>query len=842
MNLIQNFFQDIRVGFRVLVKERSFCALAVLVFALGIGAVTTQFSVVNGAALRGLSFPNGKRMMSIQFVDPSPTKANPFGANQIFALDYEEISAQQKSFERVAAYINGATVNLTYNGNPTRYTGAYVTEDFLHILGVAPVIGRDFSAADNLPGAPKTTIISHKLWQRDFGSKPDIVGTSVLINSTAATVIGVMEPGFSFPGNDELWIPLFAEFAPKPRNDRTAAGGAPQVIGLIRPDVGIDRATAEITVLAQRLATEFPETNTQFNSGLVQPMIKALSQGPIINLLYVMLGVCAIVLLLACANVMNMQFARATLRAKELAIRSSLGATRSRLVCQMLTESLLLATVGAVFGVLLAVWATDLVEKTARNLTPPVPSYISFSIDGWVLAVVAGCTVLSAVISGIIPAWMASRPSASEMLKESGRGNTSSVVNLVTRSLVVAQIMFTCLILLATILELKSIVRQQVVNYGYNTEALMTARMALMDGEYPNSAKRKLFYDRLLHELRASPEIESVALTNRLRMAFVPTGPARIEIEGKVYNDDRDRPFMVVENISDGYFDTLGVKLREGRDFRPDDSDAKLPVAIVTADFARKQFGAESAIGRRFRTTNNKGQTFGPWRTIVGVVDNLRMNGPFPNFGLEDYGFFIPYYATAFGPAATEPVAVQFATVIVRPRGESAAAFGTRIQKLVNRIDPNLPLYFVGTAANNQATFLGQNRIIGTMFSIFGAVAVLLAAVGLYGVMSFSVNQRTQEFGIRMALGADNHRILKMVMRQGSLQLAFGLGIGLGIALLLVTLFRDQIENLLFQISPSDPATYLSVAALLSAVAALACLIPARRATRVDPMIALRAE
>jgi predicted permease len=331
-------------------------------------------------------------------------------------------------------------------------------------------------------------------------------------------------------------------------------------------------------------------------------------------------------------------------------------------------------------------------------------------------------------------------------------------------------------------------------------------------------------------------------------MAFTLTGPARIEIEGQAYTDDRERPNVNAENVSDGFFQALGMKLHEGRDFNADDTDARQPVAIVNAGFAAKYFPGQSALGRRFRTVANNGRLFGPWRTIVGVVSDVRMSGPFNLPNLEPVGFYLPYYSTAFGLAAPAPVAPQFATIVVRPRSgpgpsrSDAASFAASLRGIVKRVDPHLPLYFVGTAQENLDSFLGQNRIIATMFTIFGLVALVLAAVGLYGVMSFSVNQRTQEFGIRMALGASARTIVAMVLRQGAIQLAVGLALGVCLAIGIAFAGNQGIRNALFNVSPLDPDVYTAVLGVLTAVAFLATLIPARRATRVDPMIALRTE
>jgi predicted permease len=558
-----------------------------------------------------------------------------------------------------------------------------------------------------------------------------------------------------------------------------------------------------------------------------------------------MLAFCTGILLIACVNVMNMQFARATLRAKELAIRSSLGATRIRLIRQMLTESLLLALVGAAIGIAGAFETTAYLNTFLHNSDNPIPTYIVFNIDGPVLTFVVFAVVFAALGSGFIPAWMASRTSAIATLKEAGRGNTSRTVTVLTRGLVVLQIIVTCLLLVGALLQLQSILRRNRIDWGYDNGAVLTARMALMEGAYPTPEARKLFFDRLLLELRAHPEYQGAALTNRFRMSF--SGFAPIEIEGKAYATDSDRPNANFEQVTEGYFAVLGAKILEGRDFARDDSDAKLPLAIVNAAFARKHFGNESAIGRRFRTVGNNGQLFGPWRTIVGVVTTVRMLGPFNNPQVDDTGFYVPYFSTVFGPAQPGPVTQQFATVLVRPQGAGglsrrAALLGASLQREVNKVDPNLPLYFVGTARENQESFLAISRVVATMFTVFGLIAVILASVGLYGVMSFSVNQRTQEFGIRMALGADHGRILQMVLSQGALQLLLGLATGLGGTAVIAVVAREGIATQLFDISPLDPLTYASVALLLAAVAFVATFVPALRATRVDPMIALRAE
>lgn len=832
------FVQDLRIGLRVLVKDRAFCALAIFVLALGISAVTTQFSVVNGVMLRGFSFPNAGRLVDVNFVDPS--SANFFGVDgRVLSMDFEEFRSEQKSFERLAAYLNGSTVNVTINGSPRRYTGAYVTEDFLRILGVTPSMGRDFTAEDNRPGAAKVALISHGLWERDFGAAQDIVGTGVRINGAPATIIGVMPRGFNFPVNEELWIPLYSEFPVRPRNDPQA--NAPAVVGLIRPEVPLGEAQAEMTGFAARFAKAYPETNKQYNTGRVQPLIQAFTPRPLRGTLWTMLAFCAGVLVIACVNVMNMQFARAMLRARELAVRSSLGATRIRLLRQMFTESLLLASGGAVLGIGLAYVSVDWLSATIRNMDNPPPSWMIFDISGRVLAFTVTATIAAAIVSGLVPAWMASRISAAAVLREGGRGSTGRFIGVVTRGLVVLQIVVTCVLLIGSMLQVRSILAQQTIDYGYDTAGILSARMGLMDADYPTSESRKLFYDRMLRELGNSAEFAGVALTSRFRMVFSGNGP--IEIDGVVYKDRRDRPNTNVEQVSPGFFDLLGQKIIDGRGFTQEDLDQARPVAIVNADFARKHFGNQSAVGRRFRTGDGSTPQYGAWRTIVGVVTTVRMLGPFNNPNVDTSGFYVPLYTVPFAPEPLTLAAPQFATVLVKPRPrQRPEALANTLRRQINRLDPNLPLYYVATPEQNLDAVIAGNRIIATMFTIFGIVAIVLASVGIYGMMSFSVNRRTQEFGVRMALGADHRQILRMVLKQGSRQVGLGLFLGLGLAFVLATLGGAAIANTLFNVSARDPFTYAAVFVLVTLVSLLAVLVPGRRASRVDPLIALRAE
>ena len=833
--ILDSFRQDVRVGLRVLFKEKSFCFLAVLVLALGIGGATTQFTVVNAIVLRGFSFPHPEQLVSVGLIDPKATvQNNNFGNGQIpTAQDYEDLKAAQKSFSMMAGYLSGSTINVTYNNNPQRYTGGYVTEDIFKIIGVSPVLGRDFTAEDNKPGVEKTVILGDEIWRRDFNADPKIIGQGVRVNGKAATIIGVMPVGFKFPFSEELWTPLYNEFPVTPRGDLRlgANNNAPAVMGRLKPGVTLDQVNAEFIGLARHLAEDYPKTNQNFTSASVQPLLNAVTFVGLRQTVWAMLAAVILVLLIACVNVMNMQFGRAALRAKELAIRGALGATRWRLVRQMLTESLVVAVFGAIAGVLIAYWGVDMLAKAIAASPQPPPYWWQFTIDGKVLAFTLIITLIATLVSGLVPAYLSARANAAEIMKEGGLGNSNRLVNAITRILVVGQIALTAALLIAATLQVKSIRNQTKLDYGYNENSVYTARMALMEGAYPTQEARSQFFKRAIRELRANPQFDSVALTSRFRMTF--SGAGQYEVDGKSYLTARDRPTGNYESVSDNFFGTIGLKTLEGRDFTLDDVDSKQPVAIVNASFARKYWGNQSALGHQVRIFN-PGQPQ-QWRTIVGVVPDTLMQGPFDQ-QTETAGFYMPLLGS--------DLITQFCTIVVRPRGgERAETLGPALSRAVAQLDPDLPTYFPGTPAAFHHEVLSANRLTATLFTIFGIVAFILSAVGLYGVMSFSVSQRTQEFGIRMALGADAQRIFRMVMTQGAWQLAIGLVLGAGgIALLLGVVAAAALKNILFKVNALDPTIYFAVAGMLTLVAAISCFVPARRATRVDPIAALRYE
>src|SRR5437763_4726086 len=488
----------------------------------------------------------------------------------------------------MAAYLTKSTINVTYKNNTQRYTGGYVTEDFFKILGVAPIMGRDFTAADNQPGSPKVTILGHEIWRRDFNSDRNIIGQSVRINGKAATIVGVMPPNFKFPVSEELWVPYYNEYPLRPRGELLlgASNPAPAVTGRLKPAVSVDQANAEFVGLARRLAQDSLKTNQNLVSASVRPLLHAITGVQLRQQVWGMLAAVILVLLIACVNVMNMQFGRAALRAKEVAIRGALGATRWRIVRQMLTESLVVALLGAIGGIIIAYWAVDMFVRATNALPFPLPYWIQFNIDGPVFIFTIVVTLLATMASGLIPAWLSAHGNDAEIMKEGGRGNSSRLVNVITRTLVVGQIALTAALLIAATLQIKSIRNQLALSYGYDEHAIYSARMGLMEGAYPTDDVKRGFFMRVLRELRVNPQFDAAALTDRFRMTFASQG--QYEVDGQTYMTDRDRPRGNFESVSDNYFLTLGLKILEGRDFTIDDSDTKQPVAIVNTSFARK--------------------------------------------------------------------------------------------------------------------------------------------------------------------------------------------------------------------------------------------------------------
>jgi predicted permease len=821
--LIRSF----RYALRLLIKSPAFTLIAVVALALGIGAVTTMFSVINGAVIRGLPFEEPHELM---FVKRWDRERQPWNTG-IPVLDFRDFNERQRSFEAMAAWFGG-TVNVSLDNNPIRFTGSRISHDWLDILGVQPLIGRPFTAAEDSPGAAPVLLLSHAAWQAHYGGDPGVVGRTANINGKLGTIIGVMPKSFRFPARDDVWVPLDSQldWADLDRGD-----WAINVMGRLRDGVGRDQASAELTAFVAALAREYPDTHGDFVSGSVDPIAGELLGENTVRMMWIMLAMGGFVLLIACANVANLLLARSTLRGKELAIRGSLGATRLSLIGQMLAESVLLSVFGALAGMLLAYRATAALMEYGQLMQ--MPHWLTFDIDWRVLATVTGVTLLAGLVSGIIPALRASRVSVTDILKDDTRTGSSLRMGLFSKGLVVVQVAVSSILLILTVLMMRSVQNVNDTELHFDTASIMTARMGLFDGAYPDSAERYQFFTTLRRNLAARPEVRATALYSRYRWGNIGLDWNRVKRDGADYEEFEDMPLTTREVIGPGYFDALGVELLDGREFTDFDTPENLPVAVINEAMAQALFPGEDPVGRRFKVEPWPQERAGmrpgeleaiPWLTVVGVAPNMAAQGVGNSTPADGRHYWIPL---------NPDNAANFMTIAVRGPGDPLR-LGGLIREEVIKLDPTLPVYSLATPAMIIKEDTVANVIIANIFRIFGAVAVFLASVGIYGIMSFSVNQRTMEFGIRAALGANRAAILRLVLRSGLLQFLTGLAIGLVGAFFFARLMR----GFLFGVSTQDPVHYLVVALVFTLVAVSACLMPARRASRVHPAQALRCE
>ncbi|MBO0858555.1 MAG: ABC transporter permease [Chloracidobacterium sp.] len=814
-NMVRDLWRDLCYGLRTLLKNPGFTAIATLTLALGICGVTAQFSVFDAALLRGLPFPKPDRLMRVAMRDPAWA---PERDRNPWMSDILEFQKQEQSFEGLAGYIFAGAVMVTINDAPQRLSGCQVTSNFFDLLGVKPALGRDFIEADNSRGAESVAIISDALWRSDFGGDPNVIGRVIRVEARPTTVIGVMPPGFEFP-RDQIWIPIFSVY---PYTERP--WGAVNALARLKPGVSLDHAHAEFGAYLNRLAKEYPRTNERFTVPLIEPVLNNFIARPTRQLLVAMLGAVLALLIIACANVMNMQFARAATRASEFVVRSALGASRLRLVRQILAESLLLATIGGVAGVVLAHWAVGLFSGIMGAIPVRVaPYWMQFHIDRRVLAGALAATIGSVLLSTLLPALLASRANLAETLKAGARGHTSRLVSRLTSSFVIGQIGLTCALLISSLLLIKSVTNQFTLNFGFDLDGELAGRLSF-DAEYRNDDERRVAFRQLLTQLRSNPQLTAAAFTTRRNM-LTNDNPLRLELEGQTYIRPEDRIEAWVETVSDGYFAALGLRPLQGREFEPEDREGRRFVAMVNESFARGHFGGVDPIGRRLRF-NERDQ----WRTIIGVVPDTLMQGPMEQ-RRDGAGVFL----------SIEADPPSYLTLVARGHAPPPQLAET-VRREILKVNPDLGIYSLGTPRELMKTILAQPRATASLFAVFGGVAMLLAAIGLYGVTAFSVSRRTQEFGVRTALGASRRDILLLVLRHGGAQSLIGTVTGLGLTIAIVRLGRATLSSLLYRVDPYDPLIYGAVILLLGAAMLLACLVPARRATKVDPLIALRFE
>ncbi|HUF25514.1 MAG TPA: ABC transporter permease [Gemmatimonadaceae bacterium] len=800
--------QDLRHSARSLAKSPGLALVAVLALSLGIGLTTMMFSIVHGALLRGLPFPDGNRIMVLDRTNPSRN----IEGMSVTIHELHDWREQQRSFGALAGFYTG-TVNVSGLDRPERFDGAFVTANTFDVLGATALLGRTFREGEDSPGVEPVIVLGYALWKNRYGGDQNVLGRTIRANGREHTVVGVMPENFGFPVRQEVWLPLQLDPLALPRGE----GIQLDVVGRLGAGLTLDQAQVEMNAIAARIAEEYPRTNEGVGAR-VRPFIYDYIPEEPRALLWTMLGAVFLVLLIACANVANLLLSRAASRTKEVGIRTALGASRARVIGQFIAEALVLAGVGALLGIGLAWLGVELFVRSIASTSPPY--WIDIALHPPVLAFAIGVAALAAVISGIFPALQASRLDVSEILKDESRGSSSMRIGKLSRILVVTEIALSCGLLVGAGLMIKSVTKLRSIDFGFDGEQIFTARVGLPEADYADTLSQTRFWEELHGRLRAMPGVESVSLTTNL--PALGSGRSSFAMDGATYNEDREYPLVRRILVSPAYFETFETPVRRGRDFGTQDRAGSLPVGIVNASFAATYFPSADPLGARIRFGASASTQ--PWVTIVGVVPD-RFAGNVENQDPE--AVYVPISQHA----------ARFMSVAARTRG-SAASLAAPVRDAVIGVDADIPIYFVRTHADAVRQNTWFYRVFGSLFMIFGVVALFLAGIGLYAVMAFSVGQRTREVGVRMALGARSLDVVGLVFRQGVVQIAVGMVLGLALAAGVSRL----VQTVLFDVQPRDPAIFVGVVLVLASAGALACLLPARRATRIDPMVALRAE
>ena len=803
---MQTLWQDLRYGIRTLLAKPGFALVAIVTLALGIGATSTIFSFVNGILLRPLPYENSERLVLLD--EAAPKRGIPsMGVSFPNFVDWRE---QNGVFAGVAAY-DDRSFALTGGGEPEQLSGGIVSHNIFEILGVAPMLGRKFRPEEDGPDQSDVVILSHGLWERRFGADSGIIGQSIIVNNRARVVVGVMPLGFKFPETAELWIPLTPEVRNWTRNDHGISA-----VGRLKPGVTLEQAQADINAVARRIEELHPVTNEGMGVSLI-PLRDGLV-GDFRKALLLLLGVVGLVLAVACANVANLLLARASARQREIAVRAALGASRWRVFRQLLTESFLLGVTGGALGLVLALWGLDLLLAA---IPVDLPFWMKFNLDWRVLGFAAGTALLTSLFFGVAPALQAARIDLNETLKEGGRGGAGASRHRLRRALVIAEVALSLILLIGAGLMTRSFLRLQQVNPGLNAENVLTLRVSLPSAKYDAPEKRQDFFKQLLERTRALPGVQAAGAISNLPLGGGSLGRS-LTVEDYPVLSVGQTPLVNNCVITPNYFGAIGITLLTGRDFTNADARDAAKVTIIDERLAREYWPNESPLGKRIRFGPPEDNE--PWHTIVGVVGEVKHE----SLNLtRRKSVYLPHAQISIGGMAL--------AVRTRAYPESLAA---AIRDQVKELDPNQPVTAVRTMSEVISRSVWQPRLYAILFGVFAAVALLLASVGIYGVMSYTVAQRTHEIGIRMALGAGRGDVLRLVITQGMWLVLVGVGIGVLASLALTRLM----QSLLFGVGATDPVTFAGVTVLLAAAALIACYVPARRATKVDPMIALRYE
>ena len=808
-------WKDLKFGARALSRMPGSAAIAVVVLAIGIGLCSFMFSIVYGIYFRGMDVPEADRLLVAWTTDLEEDQSRRNPSIQDLA-DWRE---RQTSFEGLLGFYSG-TVNVSGTEAPMRFYGSFVSANMFDVMGVHPIIGRGFAVGEDAPGAPMNVVLGYSTWRDQFGSDRSVIGREVRVNGELGTVLGVMPEGFAFPDRSEVWVP----FRDDPLATARGQGRFATVYGRLKDGATRDQAQLEFSAIADQLAREYPETNEAIGSRLETPIEANMDSE--LNLVFgAMMIAVLFVLLVACANVASLLLARAAMRSKEAGIRVAMGGSRLRVMLPFLAEALVLAAFGAVLGIGIAYVGVDWFDTVTDPSRTGRPWFMQFKVDWPILGFVMGLTVLTALAAGVAPAWKMSKTDVNTVLKDESRGSSGFQVGRISRILVIAEVALSCALLVGAGLMTKSMVNIGQVDYPYLTDGLFTARVGLFEADYPEVADRQRFWTDLHNELQISPQISASALTT----ALPQNGPNRsgIAIDGSEFAEDRDLPRVNWAMVSPGYFEALGSEVLSGRDFVDQDDRDSERVAIVNQPMVDRHFGGQNPIGRRFRA--GASDTL-PLITVVGVAPDLdfqsAQNTMAPEF--DPSGYYLPLNQND----------AQFLSIAAQPNAGEAMALTGDVRAAVRRVDPDIPIYYAFSQAEVIDRAIWFYGVFGTVFIVFGLAALFMASVGLYGVLSFAVTRRTQEMGIRMALGAGSQQVIGLVARQGAAQLGVGLAIGLALAFGLTRL----IGLMMYNVDPQDPVVFAGVLGVITVVGMAAAVFPARRATSVDPVEALRSD
>ncbi|MBI2515284.1 MAG: ABC transporter permease [Opitutae bacterium] len=806
---------SLRFAFRLLLRQKSFSFIAAFSLALGIGLVATQFSLIDGILLRGIPAPDAQRIMHIGRLAPASQGRD--GWELLPYRDFIAFRDRQTSFDLLVGATTGR-MNLSAPGRmPSSHPGGFVTYNVPELMGAQPMLGRWFTATEDQIGKPTLVVLSHKLWQEEFASDPSVLGQPLSVNGVAGTIIGVMPPHFSFPSSERLWVNL----RPGPNDPRTTPVDRAEMIGRLKPGVSVEQARAEFDGIAASLERQWPESNRGYNRMDIDKIAFAYAGGGTVPILALLLAMTVFILALACVNVANMLLGRAAQRTRELAVRAAVGASRARLVRQLLGEALLLAGLGAVGGLIAAQFGVDLLDTYLAH-QPFTPDWFDFRLDYRVVGATALLTVLAGLFAGIMPAVQASRLDVNTALKDDARAAASMGLGRVARWLVTAQIAFSSALLVAACVLGWTVYETRQTNLRYDPDRLLRGRIEIYDAVYPSLEKRAQFFRELMERLRSEPGVDSVAVTSR---AFIGNGvPTPVAPEGVVFKHANERPSLWLEVVSTDYFKLAGVTALRGRLFDAREQSLANRVAVINESFARKFWSGQDPIDRRFQSSQTPE---GEWITVIGVVPDMKMQGLFAPPGIDEAGFYLVQDQMGWG----------WLDIFIRTKGDPLQ-YVTPVRKAIASLDPNQPIHSIGTLTSITAQAARGFTIVGVMAGIFAGVTLFLGAIGVYGVTSLAVSRRTREFGVRMALGATVGQVLRLVLVQGGRQIGLGLGVGLVGGFLLTrpvqSIFGPGVMN--------NPVVYLVVAAVIALVGLLALWLPAHRAARLDPMVALRSE